>query len=52
MLLQNTEDLLVQELQAIKNLDKEIIVQEVRMPFKQLVFQDKNYLRESAHPAI
>lgn len=47
-LLQTTEDLLVQELQAIKEIDKEKIVQEVRAPFKKLVFQDKNYPRESA----
>ena len=51
-LLQTTEDLLVQELQAIKNIDKEMIVQEIRAPFKQLVFQDKNYTAETVTSAI
>lgn len=50
-LLQTTEDLLVQELQAVKNIEKEVIIQEIRMPFKQLLFQDKSYQRETAPTA-
>ena len=43
-LLQSTEDLLVQELQTIRNISRDLIIQEIRMPFKQLSFRNKNFI--------
>jgi len=45
-LLQITEELLVQELQIIQNKDKEHVVQEIRNPFKQLLFPDKDIVQD------
>lgn len=47
-LLVTIEDLFAQELQIIKNIDRELVVQEIRNPFKQLVFQDKNYFAQTS----
>lgn len=44
-LLQNTEELIIQELQIIKNVPREFVLQEIRAPFKQLVFHDANFFR-------
>lgn len=38
-LLQTTEELLVQEIQIVKNTEREFVVQELRLPFKQIVFE-------------
>lgn len=46
-LLQSTEELLVQELQVVKKVDKELIVQEIRMPFKQIYLQNKEPRKET-----
>ncbi|MBY0353493.1 hypothetical protein K2W90_03950 [Candidatus Babeliales bacterium] len=51
-LLQTTEELLVQELQVIRKVPKEDVIQEVRCPFKQFVFHEKNYGHEAASPAL
>lgn len=47
-LLQNIEELIVQELKVIKNVEKELVVQEIRAPFKQLYFHDRNFVAEVA----
>ncbi len=47
-LLQNIEELVVQELQIVKNVDKELVVQEIRSPFKQLFFHDRSFVGEAA----
>ena len=47
-LLQNIEELIVQELQVVKNIDRELIVQEIRSPFKQLFFHDRSFVGEVA----
>jgi CarD family transcriptional regulator len=39
-LLQVTEELLVQEIQIVKNSEREFVVQDLRIPFKQIVFQN------------
>ncbi len=44
-LLQTTEELLAQEIQVVRGLSREFILQEIRTPFKQLVFHDTNFLR-------
>lgn len=46
-LLQTTEELIVQELQIIKNSDREHVVRELRTPFKQFIFGDKSFAPES-----
>jgi len=38
-LLQATEELLVQEIQVVKNIERELVIQELRIPFKQIIFQ-------------
>lgn len=38
-LLQLTEDLLVQEIQVIRNSERELVVQDLRIPFKQILFE-------------
>lgn len=47
-LLQNIEELIVQELQIVKNVDRELVVQEIRSPFKQLFFHDRSFVGEAA----
>ena len=44
-ILQATEELIVQEVQVVKNREREIIVQLLRNPFKQFVFHDKTFLQ-------
>jgi len=50
-LLQSVEELIVQELKIIKDVDRELIVQDVRSPFKQLYFQDRSFVGEVASAA-
>jgi CarD family transcriptional regulator len=38
-LLQTTEELLVQEIQVVRNSERELVVQELRIPFKQIIFE-------------
>lgn len=38
-LLQTTEELLAQEIQVVKNNERELVVQELRIPFKQIIFE-------------
>lgn len=37
-LLQTTEELLVQEIQIVKNTERELVIQDLRIPFKQIIF--------------
>lgn len=39
-LLQTTEELLIQEIQVVKNIERELVVQELRIPFKQIIFEN------------
>jgi CarD family transcriptional regulator len=50
-LLQMVEDLLVQEILVINNSDRETIMQEIRTPFKQMLFQDRSFWQEPAATA-
>ncbi len=47
-LLQNIEELIIQEIQVVKNIDREIVTQEIRSPFKQLFFHDRSFVGEVA----
>jgi CarD family transcriptional regulator len=47
-LLQTVEELMAQELQVIKNLDKESVIQELRTPFKSVSLHDRNFVQEPA----
>ncbi|MFH1831614.1 MAG: CarD family transcriptional regulator [bacterium] len=51
-LLQSTEDLIVQELQVVKNIDKELVIQEIRTPFKQFLFRNKGFLQQKTESNI
>lgn len=42
-LLQTTEELIVQELQIVKNSERELVIQELRTPFKQFMFHDRMF---------
>lgn len=44
-LLQITEELIVQELQIIKAVDREKVVEEIRTPFKKFLFRNKGFLQ-------
>jgi CarD family transcriptional regulator len=44
--LQATEELLVQEVQIVKNREREIVIQLLRNPFKQFVFHDRSFLQQ------
>ncbi len=46
--LQATEELLVQEVQVVKNKEREIIIQLLRNPFKQFIFHDRSFLQQDA----
>lgn len=46
-LLQNIEELIVQELRVVKNIDRELIVQEIRSPFKQLFFHERTVVADA-----
>ncbi len=46
-LLQNVEELIVQELKVIKDVDREVIVQDIRSPFKRFFFQDRSFVGEA-----
>ncbi len=48
-LLHTTEELIVQEIQVVKNIDRELVVQELRSPFKQFVFHDQNFSQDNVH---
>lgn len=45
-LLGSVEELIVQELKIIRDVDRELIVQDIRSPFKQLYFQDRSFVGE------
>lgn len=45
-LLQITEELIAQEMQIIKNSDRELVIQELRTPFKQFMFHDRTFNQE------
>ncbi len=45
-LLQITEELIAQEMQVIKNLNRELVIQELRTPFKQFMFHDRTFNQE------
>ncbi len=47
-LLQITEELIAQEMQVIKNSDRELVIQELRTPFKQFMFHDRTFNQEKA----
>lgn len=47
-LLQNIEELILQEVQVVKNSDRELVAQEIRSPFKQLFFHDRSFVGEVA----
>ena len=47
-ILQTTEDLISQEIQIVKNKDREVIVQLLRNPFKLLTFHDRSFLQQEA----
>lgn len=47
-LLQSIEDLIVQELQIIKNLDRDVVLQYLRNPFKEFFFQDNCFVDQVA----
>lgn len=42
MLLQNVEDLLAQEIQSVRNISREEVIQELRCPFKQVLNLPQN----------
>jgi CarD family transcriptional regulator len=42
-LLQVTEELITQEIQIVKNIDREMVMQELRSPFKQFMFFDRTF---------
>jgi CarD family transcriptional regulator len=44
-----TEELLVQEIQVVKNKDRDVVTQLLRNPFKQFIFHDKSFLQIEAH---
>jgi CarD family transcriptional regulator len=44
--LQTTEELIAQEIQIVKQKEREIIVQLLRTPFKQFVFHDRSFLQQ------
>jgi CarD family transcriptional regulator len=50
-LLQSTEELIVQELQVVLNQGKELVIQLLRRPFKQFVFQERTTVQETASAA-
>lgn len=39
-LLQTTEDLLVQEIQIVRNSERDLVIQDLRIPFKQIIFEN------------
>lgn len=41
-LLQITEELLAQEIQIVKNIDRTLVIQELRIPFKHIVFDNES----------
>ena len=43
--LQSTEELLAQEIQVVKKVSKEHVIQLLRAPFKQFNFHDKNFMQ-------
>ena len=46
--LQNTEELIIQEIQVIKAKEREMIIHLLRNPFKQFIFHDRSFLQETA----
>ncbi len=48
-LLQSTEELLIQEFRLVKNMDKERVIQELRNPFKHLVYGQTGVTPQEAH---
>lgn len=45
-LLQITEELISQEMQVVKNSEREFVIQELRTPFKQFMFHDRTFNQE------
>jgi CarD family transcriptional regulator len=50
--LQATEDLILQEIQIIRNDKREVIMQELRSPFKRFEFHDRSFLQQESSSAI
>lgn len=48
MLLQATEELLVQEIQVVKNAERDAVLQDIRMPFKQIIFENHATLESTS----
>ena len=46
--LQTTEELIVQEIQVVKNKEREMVIHLLRNPFKQFIFHDRSFLHEAA----
>jgi CarD family transcriptional regulator len=46
MLLQSIEELILQELQEVKQCERELAMQDLRVPFKQLYFHDRVFVGE------
>jgi RNA polymerase-interacting CarD/CdnL/TRCF family regulator len=50
--LQVTEDLIAQEVQVIRNDKREVVVQDLRNPFKQFEFHDRTLLHNESSPTV
>lgn len=51
MLLQSIEELIAQEIQEVKQCERELAVQDLRVPFKQLYFHDRTFIGEGVASA-
>lgn len=51
-ILQTIEDLLAQEIQIVVTQDREIVLQWLRMPFKQFIFHDRTFLHQEVSHTI
>lgn len=51
-ILQTIEDLLSQEIQIVAAQDREVVLQWLRMPFKQFVFHDRSFLHQEVSHTV